>query len=148
MEPIIGCWRVIQHRHSMATFENVSDDNAILYAAKAYENPQCLTEMEFNEDYKRFDYVKRLCSRYLQTSTMSQRLMLNHLVLLLNVFGVEATVRLVFLRCNEPQMYRVVKPFMLYLNVLPLVVRGICGADIYTENIPLDTKLLEQIRAL
>lgn len=132
----------------MKGFENVSDDNAILYAAKVYENSQCLTEMEFGEDYKRFDYVKRLCSRYLQVGTMSPRLMLNHLVLLLNVFGVEATVRLVFLRCNEPQMYRVVKPFLLYLNVLPLVVRGIEGSDIYTDPIPLDLELLEQIRAL
>lgn len=132
----------------MMSFDNVSDDNAILYAAKAYENPQCLTELEFSEDYKRFDYVKRLCSRYLLTGTMSPRLMLNHLVLLLNVFGVEATVRLVFLRCSDPQMYRVLKPFMSYLNVLPSVVRGVAGSDIYTDDIPVDIELLEQIQAL
>lgn len=132
----------------MGTFDNVSDENAILYAAKVYENVQCLTETEFVEDFRRLDYVKRLCGRYLMTGAITPRLMLNHLVLLLNVFGVEATVRLVFLRCNEPKMYQVVKPFLLYLNVLPLVVVGVNGEDIYTESIPLDTELLEQIRAL
>jgi hypothetical protein len=132
----------------MAYFDDVTTKNALMYAMKAYDNPQCLTEAEFVEDYKRFKYVKRLCSRYLSTGNLSERLMLNHLVLLNNVFGPEATVRLLFLKCSDPHMYRVLKPFLVYLNVLPEVVVGVSGIDIYTDPIPTDERLMSNLQAL
>lgn len=125
----------------MTYFEDMSGKNAVLYAMKVYDNPQCLTETEFYEDYKRFKYVKRLCSRYLTTGRMSERLMLNHLMLLRNVFGSQAMVRLLFLKCNDPRFYSVLKPFLCYMDALPEVVIGVNGADIYTDPIPTDERL-------
>lgn len=132
----------------MLAFENLTLKNSLLYAMRCYDNPQCLDEEEFIEDYKRLKYVKRLCRRYVQTGRISERLMLNHLVLLNNVFGPPATARLLFLKCNDERMYRVLKVFMTYMGTLPEVVPGVDGDDIYTELIPMDEKLLAKLRAL
>ena len=115
---------------------------------KCYDNPQCLDEEEFIEDYKRLKYVKRLCRRYLATGRISERLMLNHLVLLNNVFTPPAATRLLFLKCNDVRMYRVLKAFMHYMGTLPEVVSGIDGADIHTPGIPNDEKLNQKLQAL
>jgi hypothetical protein len=129
-------------------FDNVTAKNSLVYAMREYDNPQCIDSAEFIEDYKRFKYVKRLCRRYLLTRKMSERLLLNHLVLLNNVFGPAATVRLLFIKCDDAHMYRVLKPFLLYLNILPDVVVGVNGTDVYTKEIPTDAKLLARIRDL
>jgi hypothetical protein len=128
--------------------DNVTPKNALIYAMKAYENPQCLSVEEFHEDYKRFKYIKRLCRRETATQNMSERLMLNHLILLTNVFGVEPTVRLLFVKCEDEKSYRVLKPFLLYLNILPEIVWGVNGKNILTDKIPLDEKLLRRLREL
>jgi hypothetical protein len=124
-----------------SAFAVLTGKNALLYAVHAYDNPQCLSTSEFVEDFKRLKYVKRLCRRYDATGQISERLMLNHLMLLVNVFGSVATVRLLFLRCHEENLYHILKPFLRYLNVLPDVVPGINGADIYTESIPSDAAI-------
>lgn len=129
-------------------FDNLTLKNSLVYAMKCYDNPQCLDEEEFIEDYKRLKYVKRLCRRYLATGRISERLMLNHLVLLHNVFGPPATARLLFLKCNDVRMYRVLKVFLYYMGALPQVVLGIEGEDIYTDAIPVDEKLLQKLRVL
>lgn len=132
----------------MVTFENVTAKNALIFAMKEYDNPQCLNLNEFVEDYKRFKYVKRLCRRYAATGNISERLMLNHLVLLINVFGADAAVRILFLKCGEPKLYKALKPFLLYMGILSPVIRGINGADIYTDGIPLDKGLLQRLQEL
>jgi hypothetical protein len=132
----------------MSYFEDVTVKNALLYAMKAYDNPQCLTQAEFVEDFKRFKYVKRLCSRYLATGKVSERLMLNHLMLLRNVFGQEAMIRLLFLKCNDPKLYRVLKPFLVYMDALPDVVVGVNGVDIYTYAIPTDERLWGNLQTM
>ena len=129
-------------------FENVTAKNALLFAMKSYENPQCMNVEEFNEDYKRFKYIKRLCRRYVTTQRLSERLMLNHLILLTNVFGVSATCRLLFVKCEDERAYRVLKPFLLYLRMLPEIVWGVNGRNILTDKIPLDEKLLRKLREL
>ena len=132
----------------MKAFENLTLKNSLLFAMKCYDNPQCLDEEEFIEDYKRLKYVKRLCRRYVATGRISERLMLNHLVLLHNVFGTYPTARLLFLKCNDDRMWRVLKAFLTFMELLPDVVTGIDGEDIYTGPIPLDSKLLDKLRAL
>ena len=131
------------------SYDNITSKNALLFAARNYDNPQCLSKEEFLEDYKRYKYVKRLC-RKLSTTTEfgSERLLLNHLILLANVFGVPATVRLLFLKCDSERLWRVLKPFLWHLKYLPRVVMGINGANIDVETIPLDEKLLQRIREL
>lgn len=130
-------------------FENVTSKNAVMFALKAYDNPQCMSKAEFDEDFKRFKYVKRLCRRYVATQQVTERLMLNHLILLENVFGVTATVRLLFLKCSDDERsYRVLKPFLLYLGMLPELVKGVNGKDIFTDRIPLDEKLYRRLKEL
>lgn len=127
---------------------NVTPKNALMFAMKAYENPRCLTMDEFHEDYKRFKYIKRLCRRYVTTHHLSERLMLNHLILLTNVFGVEPTCRLLFVKCADEKSWRVLKPFLLYLRVLPEIVWGVNGKNVLTDRIPLDEKLYRKLKEL
>lgn len=128
-------------------FENVTAQNALLFAMRTYENPHCMSQQEFIEDYRKFKYVKRLCRRYVTTKRLSERLVLNHLISLANVFGVEPTVRLLFLKC-EASSYKALKPFLLYLGMLPELVKGINGKDIFTDTISLDEPLYRRLRAL
>ncbi len=130
------------------TFESVTHKNSLVYAMQHYDNPQCLDTAEFEEDYKHFKYVKRLCRRYLTTTRLRERLLLNHLVLLFNVFGDEATVRLLFLKCDDPQMYRILKTFLVYMQRAPEMVAGIDGDDIYLSALPFDDKLFKKLQAL
>lgn len=131
----------------MVPFETVTAKNALLYAMHVYDNPQCLSAEEFAEDYKRFKYIKRLCRRYLTSGDIKERLMVNHLVLLANVFGVTPMVRLLFIKC-DPDAYVVLKPFLLYLNMLPEVVWGVNGINVYTDRIHLDEPLYRTLRGL
>ena len=132
----------------MDAYENVTSKNWVLYAARCYENVQCLSMSEFQGDLKCFKYVKRLCRRYAATGKISERLMLNHLILLENVFGVAATVRLLFLKCEDEGSRKVLKTFLVYLNMLPELVCGVNGQDISTLKIPFDPHLLAVLRAL
>lgn len=128
--------------------DNVTSKNALAYAMRHYENLQCLSMAEFIEDYKRFKYIKRLCRRYLTTQQISERLMLNHIILLTNVFGIEAAVRLLFVKCDDANSYKVLKPFLLYLNALPSYVTGVNGKNINTEKISTDDKLWQRLQGL
>lgn len=129
-------------------FANLTPKNALLYASRCYDNPQCFNLQEFLEDYRRFKYVKRLCHRYLAKQPVSIRLFLNHVIALVNVFGAEATVRLLFMKCDTERSYRILKPFLEYLSVLPETIVGINGYDIVTVSIPSDTKIAKQLQEL
>ncbi len=76
----------------------LTEDNFLLYAAKNYDNPQCSSTEEFYDDLKKFKYIKRLFNKYAETGELKERLILNHIVVLANVFGPEAAVNLLFLR--------------------------------------------------
>ena len=129
-------------------FEQLTPKNAILYATRMYDNPQCISFDEFAEDYKRFKYIKRLCRRYVLSKQLSERLILNHIIGLVNVFGPEATVRLLFVKCDNERTYRVLKPFLSYLAILPDVIVGINGYNIITRDIPNDERIWKKLREL
>lgn len=105
-----------------------------LYAAKHYENPHCHDETEFEEDLKRFQYLRKLFQRYKQTSELKERLILNHLIILYNVFGLAVTDML-FMKLEG--FHEVLKPFVSYLNCLPVTIRYE-GRIIYTDSIKSD----------
>ena len=127
-------------------FENLTDDNVMLYAAKAYEKPSAIMS-EFEEDYSRILYLKRLLTKYHTTGVLKDRLIINHIVLLYNVFGIEAATRLLFVKLEQKD-YEVIKPFLIFLNFLPKVVKGINGRDINTDEIKLDQRAIECLRNL
>ena len=128
------------------SFDNLTNDNIMLYAMKAYERPDCIMS-EFREDMKRFNYLKRLFRRYRKYDEMRERLVLNHLVVLYNVFGVETLSRLLFFKVTKED-YTIVKTFLLFLSCMPEVIRGIKGDDILSNDIPVDMKIAELLRNL
>ena len=127
-------------------FNDLTDANVLLYAAKSYDKPNCI-QSEFDEDYKAFRYIKRLLHRYRLTGEIKERLILNHLILCQNVFGVEASTRILFLRLAEKD-YSALKAFLVYTSAMPEVVKGIKGKDIRSSDILLDPKIVSILRRL
>lgn len=112
--------------------EQLDETNFMLYAAKHYDNPSCFDTLEFYEDLKRFKYIKRLFSRYEETGELKERLILNHIIVLYNLFGVPATTRMLFFKLSD--YYRYLVPFLELLNFLPDKIHGI-GLENKTINI-------------
>lgn len=127
-------------------FDDLNEDNFVMYAIKCYTSPSCLMS-EFEGDLKRTKYLKRLFRRYKATKNIKERLILNHIILLNNVFGPEATTRILFFRIDEKD-YDSLKTFLLFLNILPKTVMGIRGKNIDTDLIPVDMKIADILRKI
>lgn len=127
-------------------FDDLNESNVLLYAAKCYEKPNCI-DSEFDEDYKRIRYIKRLLHRYRITGEIKERLLLNHLVITQNVFGVEGSTRMLFLRIDKKD-YSALKTFLIYTSAMPEIVRGIRGENIRSSDIPLDFKIVDILRKI
>lgn len=127
-------------------FENLTDENIMLYAAKAYDMPNCVMS-EFTEDMKRLNYLKRLFRRYHKHGEMRERLILNHIVVLYNIFGAEASTRILFYNTSKDD-YSILKTYLLFLNLMPERVRGINGKDVLSSDISVDMKIAEVLRNL
>lgn len=126
-------------------FERLDDANFILYAAKYYDNPQCYDTAEFYEDLKRFKYIKRLINRYTKNGDLKERLILNHIIALNNVFGPHATVKMLFMKLDGHEQY--IKPFLSFLSILPSVVE-VNGKNKYTSSIPTDFEITKRLKNL
>lgn len=125
-------------------FDDLNKNNFLLYAIKAYDNPNCI-QSEFEEDIKRFDYLKRLIYRYKEYGELKERLMINHIVILSNVFGPNCAVRMLFFKIEEID-YSILKTILIFLNIMPNIIKGINGKHIYSSNIKLDNNLVEVLR--
>lgn len=123
--------------------EILNDSNFLLYAAKYYDNPQCYDIEEFESDLKRFKYLKRLLKKYSETGDLKDRLILNHIVILYNVFGPFAT-NMLFFKLREYQS--LLKPFIILLNYLPDKIYGIEEKPIYTSEIAMDQNVINILR--
>ena len=99
-------------------FDELNESNYILFAIKHYENPHCVTRDDFDEDMKRFKYLKRLLKRYVRGQALRTHLIINHLIILYNVFGDAATPLLFFKM--EREYWSMLKTILLYLNKYPL----------------------------
>lgn len=125
-------------------FDDLNDNNILLYAIKSYDKPNCIMS-EFDDDFKRFSYIKRLLNRHRKYGEIKERLMLNHLVVLYNVFGVESCTRLLFFFVDEID-YSSLKTYLIFLNYMPKVVKGINGNDIYSMDIQLNQSIVKALR--
>lgn len=124
----------------------LDESNFLLFAARHYDNPQCFDTIEFYEDLKRFKYIKRLFNRYLEEGELKERLILNHIVVLFNLFGVQPAIKMLFLKCKGQES--LLAPFLIALNNLPERVEGI-GVEnrtIITSDIPLDFTIVNALR--
>ena len=96
-------------------YEKINSENVIMFAIRNYNNPQCEGELEFYDDLKRFKYIKRLLRRYYDTGVLKERLLLNHLIVLNNVFSMEAATTLLLYKI-QPTYWPALKSFLIYLN--------------------------------
>ena len=101
----------------MDIFEDLNEENFTLFAIRHYDNPQCTSTEEFYEDIRRFRYLKRLLKRYHRTGELRERLILNHLIILSNVFGVSNAIRMLQYKIDD-EYWPVLKTCLLYLDYI------------------------------
>ena len=98
-------------------YEKITPENVLMFAIRHYNNPHCEGEKEFEDDLKRFKYIKRLLRKYYDTGILKERLLLNHIIVLNNVFGPDACATLLLYKI-QPEYWPVLKSFLLYLNIM------------------------------
>jgi hypothetical protein len=128
------------------SFDNLTNDNIMLYLVKAYDKPNCIMS-EFNDDMKRFNYLKRLFQRYRKYDELREQLVLNHLVVIYNVFGPEVAARALFFKMSKED-YSALKTYLIFINCMPEKIRGVKGQDIISSDIPVDMKIAEALRQI
>jgi hypothetical protein len=127
-------------------FRNLIAENFMLYAANNYISPHYIEE-EFYEDLRRFKYIKGSIQKYYLKHSINDRLVLNNIIMSYNVFYPESCTRMLFFKIN-PEQYSVLKTFLVYLNYMPDVVKGINGNDIYSTDIEIHTDLANILRKI
>lgn len=117
-------------------FDRVNENNFELYAAKFYENPNCESVEEFEKDLDRIKYIKRLFKKYQNGCELRERLILNHIIVLYNVFSYEACTKMLCFKLKEHLSY--LKPFLIQLEYWPEVLlvgeTAIMGSDITMDR--------------
>ena len=121
-------------------FDDLNEDNYLLFAIKFYDNPQAVTKDDFEDDLKRIKYVKRLLKRYKNTGVLKTHLILNHIIVLFNVFN-EATVPLLFYNLEE-DLWPAIKSFLLYLKRIPEY------PITYVHGIPEDIYCIQELNSI
>jgi len=122
----------------MKLFETLDETTFLIFAAKHFYNPTCIDADEFHEDIKRFKYIKRLINRHVNGGKLSVHLILNHLIVIFNVFGNNAGLKMLEYKI-EPKDWSVIKPFLVYLRIVE--------NEKYT-GIPMDQMVVEELRKI
>jgi hypothetical protein len=121
--------------------EKLNENNFLLFAMNHYDNPQCHSLEEFDEDLKKFLYLKKLITRYKKDNDLKDRLILNHIIVLYNIFGANAT-RMLFYKVDK-DYWDVLATFLLYLGHMP---ETIPEYGIVLSDIKLDEKIIAVLR--
>ena len=122
----------------MSDFHKLTPDNIMMFAMKHYDNPSCVDRKEFLDDMKRFKYLKRLFRKYDTSDVLKVRLILNHIIVLANVFGVDASSTLLFFKI-EKKHWSTLKTFLVYLHYMP---------ENDLKDIATDVKVLKELREI
>lgn len=123
--------------------DKLTNDNFVIFAMHNYDNPQCHTTQEFEEDMKRFLYLKKLFSRYRASGELRERLILNHIIVLYNLFG-EKTTEMLFFKIDE-QDWATLTTFLIFLERMP---ERVDAYGIVTANIALDEAVIQALRKI
>ena len=121
-------------------FNELNEENFLLFAIKNYENPQAVTKEDFDKDLHHFKYIKRLLKKYKNTGELKTHLLLNHFIILYDIFGEAATPMLFFK--IEKELWTSLKTFIIFLNKLPEYPK--C----YLHDIPVDIECLSQLQRI
>lgn len=130
-------------------FSNLTEKNVLLFAMQNYDNPDAEEEglETFEGDWKHIKYLRRLLNKYHETGELKERLILNHIIVLNNLFGTKNAVRILFCKIPSHQ-WADLKTFLLYLNYMPDVVSGIHGLDIVESNVGINIDIANTLREL
>jgi hypothetical protein len=121
-------------------FNELNEDNFLLFAIKHYENPQAVTRDDFDKDLSRFRYIKRLLKRYKSTGELKVHLLINHFIILYNIFG-DATTPMLFYKIDK-NLWSCIKTFVIFLDKLPDYPRS------YIHEIELDQNCLDALNGI
>ena len=121
----------------MSLFDKLTPKNFAAYAMKHYDDPQCEDMEDFYEDLRRFRYLKRLLFRYYQHGELRERLMLNHLICIFNVFGYDASMRMLKFKIKDQEYWSSIKTMLIYLGY---VEEG------FEVEVPIDETLATTLR--
>lgn len=127
-------------------FDNLTEENFLLFAMKYYSNPHCTDLLEFHDDLRRIRYIKRLFKKYRDSGELKERLVLNHLVVLYNMFDNRAMTRMLVQKMDEYLDY--LKPFLLFLNYWTADIGLVEGKKIVDSNIKLDQGIIDALRKI
>lgn len=123
----------------MGLFDKLTVKNFNAFALQNYDDPQCADIEDFQEDLRRFRYLKRLLHRYHESGEMRERLMLNHLITIFNVFGYDASMRMLKFKVREDVYWASIKTMLLYLGYID---------ESWETAIHIDDKLAQRLREL
>jgi hypothetical protein len=123
--------------------EKLNEGNFLVYAMHHYDNPQCHSLQEFEEDIKKFLYLKKLLSRYKNNGELRERLILNHIIVLYNIFGESAT-RMLFYKIDE-SCWDTLVTFLVYLDRMPEMIPEF---NIVLSDVVLDEKIISTLRKI
>ncbi len=125
---------------------NLTPETVMIYTLKAYDKPSYVRS-ELADDMKHFSYLRRLFRRYTQYGELKERLILNHLIIVYNLFGVPAATRLLFYHIR-PNDYKILKTFLVFLDYMPPAIYGISGKTIVSSELELDSKIDEALKKI
>ena len=124
-------------------FNELTNENYLMYALLHYDNPHCIDIKEYFEDVRKLKYIKRLFNRYKEDDVLKERLILNHIISFYNVFENEAAARLLFFRVGK-EYHSLLKTFLVFLNKMPDKI----NENLYSSDIQLDDKIIKILRDL
>lgn len=125
----------------------LTEENFTIYAIKNYDNPSCKGMDEFLNDLKRFKYIKRLLIKHTGGKELKERLILNHIIVLGNLFGIEATTKMLFYKLDK-KFWAQIKTFLVFLNYMPMKVIVSPGIEILDKDILIDETILENLKRI
>ena len=120
----------------MKLFDELNNENFEIFAARHYQNPACLEAQDFYDDVAKFKYVVRLLRRYRDTGRIQERLVLNHIITIYNVFSIQAATRMLFYKVDT-NLWAALKTFLVYLNYLP---------ETMYQNINIDLSIAKKLK--
>jgi len=125
----------------------LTEENFLLYAIKNYDNSNCRGMDEFLDVLKRFKYLKRLLRKYTAGKGLKERLILNHIIVIYNLFGVDAATKMLFFKIDK-KFWSQLKTFLVFLNFMPLEIVVSKGIEIKEADIAIDNKIANILRQI
>ena len=128
-------------------FDDLNDDNFLMFAMKEYNDIQCTDIEEFYDDLKKIKYIKRLFNIYQNNGQLKERLIFNHLIVFYNVFSVQAGTRILFYKI-EKDFWPMLKTFLIFLDRMPEKIDSIRGETVRASDILLDDGIITRLRSI